>query len=529
VDRRARRALLALMVCGSIIAVVLAGLSAFFRATRPEYAYGDGALLELYTIHAGNGAWQLGPYSRFEWHHPGPLFFYALAPLYWFLESHTFALNAGAFAINVASLAAIAWMLVRWARPATACSILLAIAWCLYRVGDITISYWNPHVVVIPLGAFVLLCAGLCAGRPAALPAVVLVGSFLTQTHVSLAPVIAVLAGASLIGLFVAVGAGHRLAHPRSITRWLCLSAGLMVLAWWPPLAEEWSNRPGNLSKLARFFIEPSGAQAWTTSALVWGSSISAAFKSGFQIPTGVTLRPVDGTGWVVIATIQLLALVLAGRESGRRGDRFLSALCYLGATASIVSLWSITRIREFVADYLVFWVSVIGLLAWAALVAATVSRLSLVTSFEARPGRQRLTAAFAIVVVSLFVATEVAQFRNNTRLPPEEPARRVSVLTDSLLAYLRDQGARRPVVRISQAVWSDGAGIVVQLYKRGVAVMVPASTVNLFGKPLAPTSEPDAVVYVVDPTTHAQLSKRPHDDFVAAEGGVYVHAERRE
>lgn len=43
---------------------------------------GDSAVIELAVRNAAAFAQHLGPYSRFGWTHPGPLWFYALAPIY---------------------------------------------------------------------------------------------------------------------------------------------------------------------------------------------------------------------------------------------------------------------------------------------------------------------------------------------------------------------------------------------------------------------------------------------------------------
>src|SRR5262245_59572957 len=102
-----------------LVIVLLAFVAAIhqaFRALPTFYSWGDGALLELYTIHAGRAGWALGPYSRFGWHHPGPMLFYAMVPVYRLGGGHALALNAAALAINAISLLAIAWIAVRWAR-----------------------------------------------------------------------------------------------------------------------------------------------------------------------------------------------------------------------------------------------------------------------------------------------------------------------------------------------------------------------------------------------------------------------------
>ena len=40
----------------------------------------DTAVIESYTLQASQGRLLLGPYSRFAWHHPGPFYFFLMAP-----------------------------------------------------------------------------------------------------------------------------------------------------------------------------------------------------------------------------------------------------------------------------------------------------------------------------------------------------------------------------------------------------------------------------------------------------------------
>src|SRR5437879_7641309 len=55
----------------------------FFQRGVPDLLFtGDGAALELGTLHAARGVQFLGPYSRFGWSHPGPAFFYLALPIY---------------------------------------------------------------------------------------------------------------------------------------------------------------------------------------------------------------------------------------------------------------------------------------------------------------------------------------------------------------------------------------------------------------------------------------------------------------
>jgi hypothetical protein len=66
-----------------VLLVALSSASiAIARRSGPTFAVSDEALIELSTFNALEGHQRLGPYSRYAWHHPGPLLFYALAPFY---------------------------------------------------------------------------------------------------------------------------------------------------------------------------------------------------------------------------------------------------------------------------------------------------------------------------------------------------------------------------------------------------------------------------------------------------------------
>ena len=48
----------------------------FVRRGVPDFLYtGDAATLELRTLYASHARQLLGPYSPFQWSHPGPAFF----------------------------------------------------------------------------------------------------------------------------------------------------------------------------------------------------------------------------------------------------------------------------------------------------------------------------------------------------------------------------------------------------------------------------------------------------------------------
>src|ERR1019366_7389957 len=131
------------------------GLALLVRGAVPTWPVGDGAMTELYTIHATHGSQLLGAYSQFGWHHPGPLFFYLLAPLYVLGGRSVAAFDAGALAINLASVGIIVWVIARRNDPLSfVLEVLLGLlALYVVRVPELLTSAWNPHPPVLAFAA----------------------------------------------------------------------------------------------------------------------------------------------------------------------------------------------------------------------------------------------------------------------------------------------------------------------------------------------------------------------------------------
>src|SRR5262249_47432893 len=143
-----------------------------------------------------------GPYSRFQWHHPGPMYFYLLAPFYGATGHRAAGLNAGAVAINLAALVAIIHAAAGAGSAPMAMGIAFGSTLYLWRAHAAIASAWNPHVVVLPVMAVVVLSGAVASGRLWLLPLVAAFASLAAQTHVALVPVSLLLgAGAVLIGL----------------------------------------------------------------------------------------------------------------------------------------------------------------------------------------------------------------------------------------------------------------------------------------------------------------------------------------
>ena len=58
-------------------------------------------------------------------------------------------------------------------------------------------SQWNPHVLVLPTMAIVVVAAALAAGRTRLLPLLAALASFVVQTHLGLGPAVLAVSGAA--------------------------------------------------------------------------------------------------------------------------------------------------------------------------------------------------------------------------------------------------------------------------------------------------------------------------------------------
>ena len=259
-----RRSLVLLLgVCAIAAVVILVWAS---RHAPQFREVSDGAVLEISTLEALHARQLLGPYSRFGWRHPGPLYFYLEAPWYRTSGLHTAGMQAGALAINGLAVAA-ALIALRWLGNSLSAAVAIAMAAYVARAGGgLLVSAWNPHVIVLPMVAFVLLTAAFAvSGRRSLLLAIVGVGSFLVQTHLALAPLVA------------ALGAAACLARRRECRdAWMPIAI-LAAILWAPVLVEQATRTPGNLTRIATFFTvgSPPG-QSVGTALAAWSTELAS-------------------------------------------------------------------------------------------------------------------------------------------------------------------------------------------------------------------------------------------------------------
>jgi heme/copper-type cytochrome/quinol oxidase subunit 2 len=455
------------------------------RHAPPFREVSDGAVLEIYTLEAIRGRLLVGPYSRFGWHHPGPLYFYLQAP--WYLASglHTAGMQAGAVAINLTAFAVLAATLVRRAAAPLAASVSALLALFVLRVDTLLISPWNPHVIVLPMAAFIVCAAAVAAdGSRAGLIGLVAIGSFLVQTHLAMAPIVAAMAA------FVVAVRGR---HLRGAGAGLLLAIAL----WIPPLLEQATHRPGNLASIVRFFARPAAGQPMAVAAAAWAGAVTAPFRADFALAIGLEAAP--GGGWAIV--VAGAALVLCAAVAWRRWtiDRFEACFAAASALAALVALGAATRIQESIVDHEIFWMSASGTLIAAVLLAAAFRAIRLRVSRSDAPVHPHAVAtvmAWCMVLVAAGLGLQGMRVHvlHRGRTVDDHS---VDALADGLAQYVERRHASRPLVRIEPQVWSVAAGALLRADKAGIGFAVEPRWVSMFGDRFAPTGREDVEVTV--------------------------------
>ena len=456
-------------------AVAAAGLVWLARHATPFREVSDGAILEIYTLEALRGRLLVGPYSRFGWHHPGPLYFYLEAPWYWLSGRHTAGMQAGALALNLTAVAGIARTVAAHATTTSAAALCAALAWYVWRTGDLMVSPWNPHVVVLPLVACIVTAAAFAAsGRRALLLWLVLTGSFLVQTHIAMALPVALLMIAACVAQRGAVAAGWRAA------------AGIGLAVWLPVIVEQATHHPGNITRIVAFFAQASAAQTIRDAAAAWSAALTGAFRPGFVVALGFDLRPVDGT-WPLVWSGSALALLAAAAGRARRQrNGFAMWLAVMCALTSAIALVAATRIRGRIVDHEVFWISAVGVIDAAAIAGA----------FGRPNGRGRTAPLIAAASVVFAAAIGVGGMRRAIARPRTVDDHSVDVLARSIEQYVAS-GVRRPLIHIEQQIWPIAAGALLLADKQGIAFAVDDQWRAMFGEAFARNGREDGEVTI--------------------------------
>jgi hypothetical protein len=368
VARMPRRRLTNLVIALVALSPFVVGIWSIVSLGFPEGAlFGDRALLGLSAVDAWRAPVLLGPYSRFYWHHPGPLYFYVLNVVSSLLGGQTVGLVLAAVSINVAATTGI--LVVAFRRGGRFLLLWTSILLTLYlfAIDPIPFDIWNPSATLIPFVLVLLLAWGVACGDWWAAPWLALVASFAVQTHVGLAPGVAM---AIVFPVVVGVLRQRRRPAPladaerRTIGRAALTSVGIAFVAWLPPLIQQFTSSDGNLSALVRFFGQPGTPHTYSEGLTNTGLQATLIPRSLFE-PVSLLADAHHGLGLaVVVSAVAFVVAVVAARKA-RATDAVV--LLTLVAIELLVGVYAVTRIVGPIQFYLVQWISAVGLVLWIA------------------------------------------------------------------------------------------------------------------------------------------------------------------
>ncbi|MEJ7585543.1 MAG: hypothetical protein WKF43_16020 [Acidimicrobiales bacterium] len=335
--------------------------------------------------------------------HPGPISFWALWPFYQLFGAGAWAMEAASVSLHLLAMATILWIAHRRGGLPLVLGVGAALAVLTHAYGSATvIEPWNPYMPVLWWVAFLLACWSVLADDLALLPVAVLTGSFCAQTHI---PYVGLVAGTTAVT--VAVVVARALVRPRRVrsgpplARWALVAAGAGAVAWLPPVIDELTHSPGNLSIIRDHFSDPPevaigierGAELILLHLNPWRLLSGQQFLTGSVLP-GLALLVV----WAA-------SVALAWRL---RHGVLLRLHAVLGG-ALVLGAVSASRIFGFVWYYLVLWawgITALMLLAvgWT-MAAGLSSRLAGNARLKAtRLGALSLVATIALMAVLLAV-----------------------------------------------------------------------------------------------------------------------------
>ncbi len=458
-----------------IIVCVVSGIPDLDRA-------GDGALLEISTRNTAAGLSLTGPYSRYGFHHPGPLYFIVRIPLYYLSGRNASSVYITAALICILCFSAIFHILRKHACRLMLFFLCLTASVFLWSMKpDIWLNDWNPFIILFPLLLAIISFTAAAAGFHRYLPLAVAGGSFAVQTHIGCLPSVAAAAVFAAVFLFIRYRrnepAGNCSSSNSSITKSLLTASVTGVILWVPViLHESVSDRGGNLSEIVRFFRETSPGLSLKRSIFIWIDTVSG--MEGNLI-SGEYLRKMDIVFQVKAAIVLIRMFLLSGccyllYWKNHRG--FTLKAVEMTLLLHITTLLAVTQVRGEPHTYLFTWFSLLGLLSW------TVIFTSITETFDAFAGstmRKWIIRICTAIIIAFSILNTASIWRNPLRNvwdPLSYHDESVSNLSDSLSVYLSAQkDGCWTVVPAEHDLWPLMAGLVNNLDKEGWNVSVSA------------------------------------------------------
>lgn len=314
---------------------------------------------------------------------------HAIGPmLYWLLAVPVRIGTPSVMAVTMGAMNAVAILATvgiarrRGGRPLMFATAVAIAVMTMSLAAETFHDIWNPAAPLFPFLLLIFLCWSLACGEYRWLPLIVVVGSFVSQAHLSYLPPAAGMVAVGLAGLVTTriAGRGGGSAVPAGTARrrapaaWGVAAVLTLAVCWLPAAIDQATARPGNLSAVVEYSTTPKptlgprvGAHAVVRAVGVvpwWLIDPTTRWDRKLDLAT----RP--GTGRIVSA-IALLATLCGVAIAGavrRRIDLVAAALIGLALCGSLAAVAAQTPAAPSLAatvGYTLWWGSHCGMWVW--------------------------------------------------------------------------------------------------------------------------------------------------------------------
>jgi hypothetical protein len=369
--------------------------------------------------------------------HPGPMSFWLLWPFYQLFGAQAWGLEAASVSLHLIAMATALWIAYRrgGARLALGVGIVLAVLARAYTADFLT-QAWNPYMPILPWIVVLLALWSVLVDDLVLLPVAVFAASFCMQTHL---PYLG-LAGALVVltALYVVARAFRQRAEDpdalRRALRWTGVAVGVGVVVWIPPIIDELTRSPGNLTVVWRELTNPPEPPLGARHGVSW---LLALLNPWHLLTRGVVTT--SSAASVIPGVFVLVIWATSVVAALRARHRALLALHAVVGGALVFAVISLVRVHGYPWYYLTLW-------AWgvlALLLLAVVWTAAVVVS-ERRPDRAArmpygaVNGALAVALVACVAVFSVEA--TSTEVPSARYTHTLSRLAPTVVRAL-DEG----------------------------------------------------------------------------------------
>jgi hypothetical protein len=418
--------------------------------------------------------------DKISTNHPGPFEFYLIA-----VPLRLFGMRAGplltAGAINMSAVLVALWVIYRRAgiyAMLWASVLLQAFMWSAGTA--VLVDTLSSNMQLYSVMCSAVLTWALVDGDIALLPLAVFVASYAAQQHLASTALVGTVVFVALVSLIVRVVRRARRGEKdvvRSYVRWGLIALGVAVVCWLPPMIDQATGHPGNITAIIQFARDNHRPTVGLRSGVT--QAIRAIAPPTVLLQTDVSgldvARHLDLSGR--IAGVIIVALLLAVGVHAWRRCRALANLVVVTVVvlaAGTINGSNVPYSLEMWRINLYRWTWTAAFLTWLAIgwglalvVAPLAARLS------DAPKIRRL-APIALVVVAALFTTATATISGRDDHDPERQLFDIEPALGS--AVLRNVDHKHPVVVSFSGPSATDIGfyIIFRLVQAGVPVEVP-------------------------------------------------------